>query len=167
MRNEESAQATGQRWGQIRSTNYEEPVVAPAGQAGSLERPGASLVQEDYAETDTVAEGSADYGPALRVSGFERLTLFVTHTAGTTTTAVHIGVQTSSNGNDWHDLYADEAGTGVLVRKVFDLTTAADLAAAFNMPTSGRFMRFKVWTSGSNRSGSRVTLHARRIMDAS
>lgn len=165
----ESAQAPGLRWADRRATNYEEPVLT-TGPYDETIRPNLTVVQDDANAADMVDEATADWGSALRVSGYDRITLLLDHIAGTTTSAVHVAMQVSYSEKapdaEWFDYYADEASDGVLVRKVWDLTTAVDAKVAFEVPTEGVAVRFKVWADGADRSDSRATLYARRIMDA-
>lgn len=152
-----TAQSTGLKHHQERATNY-------------LDEDFRVTVNDDHSEADMVAEGSAEYGDPLRVSGYDSLTLFLEHTAGTTTTAVHVAAQVLHEDDSvdakWYDLYEDEASDGVLVRKVWDLTTAVDARVGWSIPTVGRYMRFKVWCDGGDRSDSRATLYATRQMDS-
>lgn len=169
----QSAQSRGLRWAEIRGTNYEDPIAErDAAIPDDVLRPRVLVVNSAYAAADTVAEGSAVWGPAIRVVGYDRLTMMLKHTEGTATTAVHVGVQVSYQENtiatdpEWFDLFEDETNDGAVVRKVFDWTTSAAGRIAWNLRTHGVFMRFKVWTTGANRANSRATLYARRIMDA-
>ena len=116
---------------------------------------------------DTTDEAGADWGPEVYVDGFERFHLFADFTHGGDITAIHVGMQTSQHkGSDWYDVHSDEAGDGVLVRKVFDLTTAVDAKPAWSdLRRVGRYMRFKAWTDGSDRSGSALILRGARVMD--
>ncbi len=149
-------QATGLRHHQERATNY-------------VDLDFRVVVHDDYDGVDTVDEATATWGDPIRVSGYDSLAMFVAHVAGTTTTAVHVAAQVlyaDLSDAEWFDLYEDEANDGVLVRKVWDLTTAVDLRFAWSLPTVGRYMRFKVWTDGADRSDSRAVIEASRRMDS-
>tara|TARA_Y100000034_G_scaffold130085_1_gene187715 strand:- start:2331 stop:2693 length:363 start_codon:yes stop_codon:yes gene_type:complete len=114
-------------------------------------------------------EASADYGEPIRVLGYDFLTLFLDHVAGTATTEVHVDAQVSFEDGGtqdavWFDLMVDESNDGVLVRKVWDWTTSVDGLVAFEVPTEGRRMRFKVWAIGGDLEDSRALLTAMRLM---
>lgn len=156
-------QSRSRRVYETRRVNYEE--------ASSEYR---VVLNSEFAAADTTAEGGASFGSAVLVDGYERLHVYLEHVAGTTTTAVHVAVQCATWDDknpvaadlQWFDLYEDEAGTGALVRKVYDLTTSADAKVSWKIPRIARFMRFKVWTTGANRAGSRILLLGSRIMEA-
>lgn len=157
-----STQSRGRRHIEIRNTNYEES-------AAELHR---VVVHNDYEAADTEAEGSADYGPAIRVDNFEHLDCYLEHVAGTATTIVHVAMQALSFNQDpsapaslWMDVHEDEANDGALVRKVYDWTTSVSGLIVFKVPRVGRFMRFKVWTTATNRANSRILLTAARVME--
>ena len=151
------AQSTGLRHHQERRVNY-------------VDQNNRLVASDDYEEADMVAEGAAAWGDPIRVSGYDRLSAFLAHVAGTATTAVHVAAQVlyEDSGTDarWFDLYEDEVGDGVLVRKVWDLTTAVSAKAGWTFPTVGRWMRFKVWADGGNRANSRALLEVTRQMDS-
>ena len=157
IKRNENAQSRSRRVRDTRFVNYEE---APPHYRAEL--------HAAYAAADTEAEGSAVYGEWLLVDGYEHLDCYLAHIAGTTTSAVHVSVQCASFANEaaGFDLYADEVGDGVLVRKVYDFTTAVDASIAFKVPRVGRYMRFKVWTDGGDRSGSRAVLECARVMES-
>lgn len=167
-----SAQSTGRLWRQIRDMNYEAPVIErDAGDDGVVHRPGFWTAHDDYESADTEAEGSAEFGPAIRTDGYDRVVALLDHTAGTTQTGIQVVAQVSHSENapdaEWFDLYEDEAGTGVLVRKIYEIAhSSGDLNASFVFPALGRYMRFKIYTTASNRANSRAVLYVRPIMDA-
>jgi hypothetical protein len=144
------------RWSARRALNHVDP-------------DGASIANDLYASTDIPdTEAGAAFDAALLVHGYDEITLQLDHTAGTTTTAVHVVTQVSyqpAEGSDqWFDLYDDELGDGVLVRKIWDVTTAVDANVAWTIKTHGVRMRFKVWVDGADNSDSRARLLATRIM---
>lgn len=166
----QTAQSRGRRSMEVRQTVYEDHYIA-ADDTGDL-RQGAVVASDLYAAVDIPGtEGAADWDTAVLVESRDRLTVMLRHTAGTTTTAVHIAVQVSYTDNnedaDWYDLFEDEADDGVLVRKVFDWTTAVDGNIAWDIRTHGRYMRFKIWVDGAAPAGSRAVLYVRRLQDAS
>ena len=123
-------------------------------------------------------EAAAVFNEGILVDGFERIHLAVDvdfGDVGNNMTTVFIAAQASANGNSddvhWFDVFSDEGGAGVLVRKVWELT----LNTGANAETKGvwidqrralRYMRFKVWVDGATFTDSRATLHAIRVMDA-
>ena len=134
-----------------------------------LEAGGFVVAHEAYADALLPAsEGAAAWGEAFRVSGFERITVFVDYTHGDHT-SVHIAVQTSgkSTGPTWYTLHIDEAGDGVLVEKEYTKTIAVDGSFAFEIPTQGAAMRLKVWGEGGVGTNDRATVRIARLMNAS
>ena len=166
----QSAQATGRRWSEIRALNYEDPVIEPTDADSETVKPGIVLANDEYALIDTVDEATAEWGASIRIDGYDRLTMLLKHTAGTTTSAVHVRAQVSYAKDaidaEWFDLFEDEARDGVLVRKDWDWSTSASGNIAWTIYTHGKWIRFKVWTDGADRENSRAILWARRIMDA-
>lgn len=164
-----TAQNRGRRIHEVRRLALEEQIrgVDDTG----FEREGAILVNDIYASINTVDESTALWGPGILVEGIDRMTLFLNHTAGTNTSAVHLAIEVSYTNNaetaDWYDYYEDEGVNGTLVRKDFAWTTSASGRIAWNFRAHGRYMRFKVWTDGVNRANSRIVLYARRLQDAS
>lgn len=119
---------------------------------------------------DTTDEAGAVWGPPILVDGFERIALHLRFVyGGSDVSAVHVAMQASHAGGDdqWYDVCADEAGDGVLVRKVFDLAVTSDAQVAWtDQRRVSRLMRFKVWTTGTDRTGSVAELRAVRVMDS-
>ena len=163
-----AAQATGLRWSELRRTNYVDQIIDST--PGGSQRKSLVIANANFANADTTDEATAEFGPAIRVAGYDRMTLLYQTTAGTTTTAFQVAAQISYNEHapdaEWFDFYTDQADDGALVRKVYVLTTSVNQNAAWGIPTEGVYMRFKVWSTGANRSNSRAILWARRIMDS-
>jgi hypothetical protein len=153
----QSAQSRGQRIADVRSTNQ-------------YSKNGLDDLHTAYSAADAPAtEGAAAWGSAIRTEGFDHITLFVDHTAGTTTTGVEIVAQVSytdgSTEAQWFDLWEDSgSGTALSLWQRSIATTTSD-RVAFDIPTFGRFMRFKVWVPGTVNTNSRVTLQGHRDMD--
>lgn len=166
----QTAQSRGLRHMEVRQTAYEDQHIS-LDDTGE-QRQGAVIAHDLYSTVDIPnSEGAADWGQPVLVESRDRLTMMLRHTAGATTTAVHVAVQVSYTDNnedaDWFDYFVDEANDGALVRKVFDWTTGVDGNIGWNLRTHGRYMRFKVWVDGAGPVGSRALLYARRIQDAS
>lgn len=131
----------------------------------------AVLAHTEYSEAAAAAtEVAAEFGDQFGSLGYERVTFLCSVVKGAATT-LHLLVQASNlqdqeQADDWYDLWADEAGTGVLARKVYDVALAADAQVAFVVPTVGRYMRVKVWMDGAD-AASRVTVKAIRHADSS
>jgi hypothetical protein len=130
------------------------------------------VLHSEAAEADTKAEGAAAWGPAILVDGYERLHAYLAFVHDGDISAVHVAMQCATwddkgtTDPQWYDLYEDEAGTGVVVRKVYDFTATADIKVAWKIPRVARFMRFKVWTTGTDRADSRAILRASRVMES-
>ena len=141
------------RFSEVRATNLTDPKPDNAAAAHAAD-PTAST------------EAGAVFGAGLRVLGYERLTLLLDWEQGAAT-AFHVLPQVASLDAEaeYADLYTDEAGDGVLVRKVFDLTVAADGQIAFAITTAGVQMRFKVWADAAD-GDTNHTLKVVRHMDA-
>lgn len=136
------------------------------------EKPGALTIHDDYESVALPAtEGAAAWGDPFRVFGYDNLTalLHMTKAAGTLT-AVNVAVQVSyvpnPTNSEWYDLYEDEAGDGVLVRKVYVTSIAvAELRVGWHMPVRGKNMRVKLW--GTTADGdSRAIMRVIRSQDA-
>lgn len=150
---------------EVRRTNYEESAKT-------------GHVYEAWSDggADLTDEATAEWGPAAVMPGYERLHLhldFVFGDGGNDITTVFIAAQASPNGKaadqHWYDVYADEAATGALVRKVWEISVAAVGPERVAWPDQlrvSRYMRFKVWANGTTRTDSRATLSAQRVMDS-
>lgn len=117
-----------------------------------------------------VTEG-ADWGPPIRVLGYDRIALLAAYIDTATHTGFVIAAQAGETNNpsaeSWYDLYDDRATPGTLARRTWALAgLSADAFAAWEIPTTGAFMRFKGWGSGTFSAGGRLALSARLLMDS-
>lgn len=125
-------------------------------------------------DADTTDEGTAEWGPPILVTGYERIMLLLDFTfgdGGNDITTALIAAQASPVSGElaehWFDVFADEVGDGVLVRKVWEVPATADTRVAWqDQLRVSYYMRFKVWTNGTTRTDSRATLKAQRVMDS-
>ena len=123
----------------------------------------------------TVSAGTAEWSKSLNVRGYDRLTLFIDHTVGTTETNLYIDIESSMSKNGpWFrrassfDLLMGDATTVALSDRLNIDTSAMSGADRFyyavEVETTGCFMRFFPWIKGSNAAGSRLRLDVNRRM---
>lgn len=146
---------TTKRWSEERRVNY-------------TDEDGATIVNDAYASVDIPSAEPPGAGNGLRSLGYERITLecAITQGGGALTT-VYLLAEISHDGTSWFEHYEDEAGTGVLARKVYEVPVgAATAAVAFEVPALGKRMRWKAWANVAS-AGSRLTVRATRHMNAS
>lgn len=167
----QSAQTAGRRAYEARRVNYDEHPQA------NYRTP----AHVDYIAADTTTEALATWSDPIAVDAYERLHMFLRHTPGIDTTAVHVAVQCSTFKAshlseiataaelEWYDFHEDIDNNGTMTRHTYDfawLTAAGNARIMFKLPRLGRYMRFKVWTDGTNRANSRIALYAMRVMEA-
>jgi len=166
-----SSRSRSRRVSETRAQNYEEAAAE-----------GHAVEVWDGAEHGNVgvlgAEVAMSWGPQLFVPGYERVHLATDidfGDVGNDMTTAFIVAQGSPVGGEaaehWYDLYADEALTGVLVRKVWEvpLVTGANGKTRIAWPEQlrvFRWMRFKLFVDGSAFANATAKLRASRVMDS-
>lgn len=116
-----------------------------------------------------VVEASADWSQAYFVSGYDDVSLFADFTKGSADgfrVAMQVARSQSSVDANWFDYYFDEAGDGLLVRKVYAHDPAGDVRVVWSFPVAFPQMRFKLWGTGASLASSAAKLHAARHMRA-
>jgi hypothetical protein len=165
-----SSRSRGRRVNDTRKQNYEEAADVFAVVAWN---------EADHGNAGVLGiEGDVDYGSAMFVEGYERIHLAVDIDFGAAAndmTMAFIVAQGSPVGGasaeHWYDLYADEAETGVLVRKVWELPLVIGLngktrIAWHEQRRVFRWMRFKLFVDGTAFVDATAKLRASRVMDS-
>lgn len=126
---------------------------------------GRTLIREDGG-VDLAVEVVAAWSSPYFVFGFDEVTLFVDFTKGNAN-GFSLAAQASHEGDgvsgNWFDVHED-AGAGVLVRKVWSLSPAGSIRVAFTIRVSHPYVRFKLWGDGADLTNSRASVHATRHM---
>ena len=153
--------------------NTRAPRVTEVRRLNTIESaPDHAIAVAGSAAADTTDEAGAAYGTPLLCDGYERLNLHLAFIAGGGDISdVRIVAQASPHKpgevTQWFDVYADPNNDLTLTREVWIAALTVDSRIVFNdMKRRSRWMRFKVFTTASDRSDSRAVVTAIRTMDA-
>lgn len=111
-------------------------------------------------------EGAEPWSEPYFVQGYDEVTFLVEMTKGSADgfrIAAQYSFSQSTDATQWYDLYED-AGAGLLARKVWALDPAGNVLVAFTVRVSAPWVRFKMWGTGSSLVGSSGTLYTTRHM---
>lgn len=155
-----SARSPG--WAQFRGHVRMEPGSVRQGQATEVHALHASDA-DSPSDIPSSEPANTAAGQKFLTMGYDLVTVVVEGNLPNAVTDLFIAPQGASGEDDedatWMDVYEDEAGDGVLVKKTYEYTPGGtgEFRFMFDMRVTAPWTRFKVWGAGTM-TDSRVSI---------